>query len=100
MHEPRQTPARLVQKPRGVTDRVQTPENPARNDPTSTAVSPYSTRARPGAPVAMPLDWPEVMADLDSGGFTATSAAEHVARGRQDPWAELMKLRQMLPDLS
>ncbi|MEA3032121.1 MAG: bifunctional non-ous end joining protein LigD, partial [Sphingomonadales bacterium] len=36
-----------------------------RNDPTSTAVAPYSTRSRLGAPVAMPLTWDQVKPGLD-----------------------------------
>ena len=69
-----------------------------RNDPTSTAVGPYSTRARPGAPVAMPLDWKAVKAGLDPGRFTVATAARYVA-SRADPWADLDAVRQRLPDL-
>ena len=32
-----------------------------RNDPTSTAVAPYSTRSREGAPVATPIAWDELV---------------------------------------
>jgi bifunctional non-homologous end joining protein LigD len=69
-----------------------------RNDPTSTAVGPYSTRARPGAPVAVPLDWTALTPDLDPARFTVRTAAGLVGRGK-DPWAELSKHRQRLPDL-
>lgn len=69
-----------------------------RNDPTSTAVSAYSTRARPGAPVAMPLDWKVVRKDLDPGRFTVRTAAGFAA-SRDDPWAELDSAAQRLPDL-
>lgn len=70
-----------------------------RNDPTSTAVGPYSTRARPGAPVAMPLPWEEVKPDLDPARFTVRTAAEFVARRKKDPWTELIEIRQQLPKL-
>jgi bifunctional non-homologous end joining protein LigD len=69
-----------------------------RNDPTSTAVGPYSTRARPGAPVAMPIDWAAVTPGLDPQRFTVTSAATIVAN-RPDPWAQFDSVRQRLPDL-
>jgi bifunctional non-homologous end joining protein LigD len=69
-----------------------------RNDPTSTAVGPYSTRARPGAPVAMPLDWKAVTTRLDPQRFTVRSAAK-LAASRADPWGELGTIRQRLPDL-
>ena len=68
-----------------------------RNDPTSTAVGPYSTRSRPGAPVAMPIEWVEVTKRLDPRRFTVRTAAAHVARRKRDPWAEIGKVRQRLP---
>ena len=70
-----------------------------RNDPTSTAVGPYSTRARPGAPVAMPLDWAELTPDLDPSRFSVRTAAAFVSRRKDDPWRALAKLRQRLPKL-
>ena len=70
-----------------------------RNDPTSTAVGPYSTRARPGAPVAMPVDWKAVTASLDPGRFTVRTAAKAIA-SRADPWADFDAVRQRLPDLA
>ena len=68
-----------------------------RNDPTSTAVGPYSTRSRPGAPVAMPLPWSEIGPELDPGRFTVRTVAGLV-ENREDPWAEMINLRQRLPN--
>jgi bifunctional non-homologous end joining protein LigD len=66
-----------------------------RNDPTSTAVGPYSTRSRPGAPVAMPLDWAALGRPLDPKAFTVKTAAEWIAT-TPDPWADIFDVRQQL----
>ncbi len=68
-----------------------------RNDATSTAVAPYSTRSRPGAPVAMPLEWAELGASLDLGAFTLQQVPTRLAARGTDPWAEMPRLRQRLP---
>ena len=69
-----------------------------RNDPTSTAVGPYSTRARPGAPVALPLAWEQLVPGLDPGRFNVRSLAGLIAERKQDPWADLHGMRQRLAD--
>ena len=61
-----------------------------------TAVGPYSTRSRPGAPVAMPIAWEELAAPLDPGSFTIRTAPARVAE-RKDPWAEIGLVKQGLP---
>jgi len=67
-----------------------------RNDPTSTAVGAYSTRSRPGAPVATPIAWEEVGPELDPAAFTLRSVPARIA-GRDDPWAEIGLVRHRLP---
>jgi bifunctional non-homologous end joining protein LigD len=69
-----------------------------RNDPTSTAVGPYSTRSRPGAPVATPLAWDEVSEDLDPSAFTVCTVPERLARLAKDPWSDMDEIRQRLPE--
>lgn len=68
-----------------------------RNDPTSTAVAPYSTRSREGAPVSVPLTWDEVVPALDPMAFTVRTVPGRVAALKADPWAGIMGLKQRLP---
>jgi bifunctional non-homologous end joining protein LigD len=68
-----------------------------RNDPTSTAVAPYSTRSRPGAPVATPLRWDQLTTELDPKAFTIRTVPARIARQRSDPWAQMPELQQILP---
>jgi bifunctional non-homologous end joining protein LigD len=69
-----------------------------RNDPTSTAVAPYSTRSRLGAPVAMPILWEEVAEGLDPCAYTIATVPGLIAGQQADPWADMLRIRQRLPD--
>lgn len=66
-----------------------------RNDRGSTAVAPYSTRARSGAPVALPLNWKELGAKIRPA-FHVTDFDSWKRRLNTDPWAEMGKLKQRL----
>lgn len=68
-----------------------------RNNRTNTSIAAFSTRARPGAPVSMPLSWTELTPRLDPASFTALTAPSRVARQRKDPWADYFKSKQRLP---
>lgn len=66
-----------------------------RNDRGSTAIAPYSTRARSGAPVALPLDWKD-LSTKTRPTFHVTDFDSWKNRLKTDPWAEMSKLMQRL----
>jgi bifunctional non-homologous end joining protein LigD len=64
-----------------------------------TLVAPYSTRAAPGGPVSVPIEWDELDdPDLRPDAWTALTVLDRVARGG-DPFAPLLGVRQSLPPL-
>jgi bifunctional non-homologous end joining protein LigD len=66
-----------------------------RNSREATSVAVYSTRARAGAPISMPLSW-EALARTTAGNqFTLLNSKKHL---KADPWAEIGKVRQKLPE--
>jgi bifunctional non-homologous end joining protein LigD len=68
-----------------------------RNGRGATAIAAYSTRARPGAPVSVPLAWPELSPDLTPNHFTVANLGERLSKLKRDPWAEIGKVDQFLP---
>lgn len=67
-----------------------------RNSRGATAVAAYSPRARPGAPVAMPLSWEEVENGVRPDRFTVAAVPERLAKFGSDPWTEMRGLRQTI----
>ncbi|MGI8526211.1 MAG: DNA ligase D [Pseudolabrys sp.] len=68
-----------------------------RNSREATAVAPYSTRARPGAPVAVPIDWSELGKLKSADQYTVLNLAQRLDKLRKDPWDAMAKLKQTLP---
>jgi bifunctional non-homologous end joining protein LigD len=68
-----------------------------RNSREATAVAPYSTRARPGAPVAAPLKWSELSSLRSANRYTVKNIARRLSRLGSDPWAGMARCRQALP---
>jgi bifunctional non-homologous end joining protein LigD len=67
-----------------------------RNARGATAIASYSTRARPGAPVAAPLGWGELEATSGPDLVDVRGMGERLARV-PDPWTGFFELRQSLP---
>jgi bifunctional non-homologous end joining protein LigD len=67
-----------------------------RNRRGATSVSVYSTRARPGAPVSVPVAWEALGADTRSDSFRVSDRAGWLAGRRADPWAAYHRTRQRL----
>jgi bifunctional non-homologous end joining protein LigD len=67
-----------------------------RNNRTNTSVSAYSTRAKEGAPVSMPLRWQELTTALRPSRITVLTL-ESMLKRKKDPWADYWKTRQRLP---
>ncbi len=57
-----------------------------RNQRGTTAVAAYSTRARQGAAVSMPVDWGELGPRIGPAHFTVANAPQRLAALASDPW--------------
>jgi bifunctional non-homologous end joining protein LigD len=66
-----------------------------RNQRGSTAICPYSTRARKGAMIATPLSWRNLSKLKNAQPFSVKDAAKVARTG--DPWKGYRSLRQSLP---
>jgi bifunctional non-homologous end joining protein LigD len=68
-----------------------------RNNRTNTSIAAFSTRARAGAPVSVPLAWKELSPSLDPASFTVETVPARVERQRKNPWDAYFDLKQRLP---
>ena len=65
-----------------------------RNERGSTAVAPWSSRSREGAPAAVPVSWDELKTIKAANQFNLAAAAE---RAKQpDPWKDYFSLNQTI----
>jgi bifunctional non-homologous end joining protein LigD len=67
-----------------------------RNQRGSTAVAPYSTRARAGAPISAPLEWRELTGRIKSDQYRVDNIRDRLTRLKRDPWEGFFELRQTL----
>lgn len=70
-----------------------------RNQRGSTAIAPYSARARSGAPVAVPISWRELAEAETARAFSISDQKELLKRARSNELKGWGIARQSLPDL-
>ena len=68
-----------------------------RNARGATSVASWSLRARPGAPVAVPLRWDELGRIQRPDAYDLAGAMKRAASLKSDPWKGFSRLRQRLP---
>jgi bifunctional non-homologous end joining protein LigD len=68
-----------------------------RNGRGATAIAPFSSRARKGAPLAWPVAWSALSRLADAHPVSVESAAVALKRQKSDPWAGYFDVDQVLP---
>ncbi len=58
-----------------------------RNDYTATAIADYAVRARPGAPVAVPLEWSELKGLKAASEFTMKDVLKRLKNKEEDSFS-------------
>jgi bifunctional non-homologous end joining protein LigD len=71
-----------------------------RNSLEQTSVAAYSTRAREGAPVSAPITWQELGRTTGGNQYTVLNLAKRLKGLKQDPWKDIGRVKQKLPDLA
>src|SRR5262249_28384116 len=70
-----------------------------RNSLEQTSVAAYSTRARAGAPVSVPVSWQELGRTTGGNQYSVITLMKRLRGLKQDPWRDLANVQQKLPDL-
>ena len=70
-----------------------------RNSLEQTSVAAYSTRAREGAPVSAPVTWEELGRTKGGNQYTLLNPGKRLGGLKQDPWKDIGRVKQRLPDL-
>jgi bifunctional non-homologous end joining protein LigD len=68
-----------------------------RNGRGATSIAPWSLRARPGAPVAMPVSWAELEGARGGNDFRLAAVRSAIARQKRHPWGDYRARSQRLP---
>jgi bifunctional non-homologous end joining protein LigD len=70
-----------------------------RNSLEQTSVAAYSTRAREGAPVSVPVTWEELGRTKGGNQYTLLNLGKRLGSLKKDPWQDIGRVKQKLPDL-
>jgi bifunctional non-homologous end joining protein LigD len=68
-----------------------------RNSLEQTSIAAYSTRARAGAPVSVPVSWEELGRTTSAHQYTVRDLMQRLSRLKQDPWQDIGRIKQTLP---
>ncbi len=68
-----------------------------RNTAGASWAAPYTVRARPNAPVSMPVNWDELTEDLKFDQFTLLNLDERLKILKKDPWQDIFTIHQKIP---
>lgn len=68
-----------------------------RNDRTASAIAPYSTRAKEGAPVAWPVTWDQLKRVASAAAVDVPKAMQAVKRMKASPWQGYEESRRPVP---
>lgn len=68
-----------------------------RNGRGATAVAAFSTRARKGAAISVPLTWSELETGIRANHFSIDNLRQRLSHRRRDAWAGFFELKQKLP---
>ena len=69
-----------------------------RNSLEQTSVAAYSTRARAGAPVSVPVTWDELGRTRGGNQYTVLNLGKRLGSLKQDPWKDIGRVKQRLPE--
>jgi bifunctional non-homologous end joining protein LigD len=67
-----------------------------RNGRGATFIAPYSPRAQPSAPVAVPIAWEELAHGVEPATFTTATVPRRLATIQGDPWKAITQLAQSI----
>jgi len=68
-----------------------------RNARGATAIAPFSSRAKAGAPVAWPISWQQLQRLKNAQPTSVATAMRRLKRRKKDPWAGYFDVDQILP---